>query len=305
MKFMKFGYCHCIVILFLFIVACPSVKDKELDTDRRENPSTDVSGVIGVQKSVSSSIGNETEKSIKASESIKNEASNIGRKVPDKVDDELGKIEIHADNIITYQRVLQAQARRLEDATATLDRALLTINEMSKQNEDILSDNKKLKKEKELANQEKQAALFSKLIYVIIASILALALCMVSAVRGDAKAIYGAIGAGVVIVVALGVSFHSKELAIVGFIALIAGLALAIYIGYKGHVEKKATRELVHTVEMTKAKLTNEDKLDIFGEGSVVGKAHAIQSESTNAVVNNIRKKEKEKWEHTINYDKK
>jgi ABC-type multidrug transport system fused ATPase/permease subunit len=305
MKFMKFGYCHCIVILFLFIVACPSVKDKELDTDRRENPSTDVSGVIGVQKSVSSSIGNETEKSIKASESIKNEASNIGRKVPDKVDDELGKIEIHADNIITYQRVLQAQARRLEDATATLDRALLTINEMSKQNEDILSDNKKLKKEKELANQEKQAALFSKLIYVIIASILALALCIVSALRGDAKAIYGAIGAGVVIVVALGVSFHSKELAIVGFIALIAGLALAIYIGYKGHVEKKATRELVHTVEMTKAKLTNEDKLDIFGEGSVVGKAHAIQSESTNAVVNNIRKKEKEKWEHTINYDKK
>jgi hypothetical protein len=303
------------LLIMVFLVGCPSTKPT-VDPDKKINPTPAIERSIKLQDEVSKSIKTETNKTIIEAEKIKGETKKIGDKVPDQVNEEIKNINQHTNNIIDFQRILQFQADKLIESKSQLNEAQSLISDLQKHNADIAKDNKVLKKEKEQAQKEKQAALFSKLIYLIITSIICLALCVVSALRGEPKAIWGAVGAGVVMIVSLAVSFFSIQFAIVGFIAVVAGLGLAIYIGFKNHAEKKealelkntidveriASKELVHTVEMAKSKLSREDKVDIFGTGAQVGKTHAVQSESTHKIVNSIRKEEKEHWEPTIRY---
>jgi ABC-type multidrug transport system fused ATPase/permease subunit len=285
----------------ILLVSCPST-EPTVDPDKKINPTPAIERSIEIQDEVSNSITTETGKTIAEAEKIKGETKKIGEKVPDKVDQEIKNINQHTDNIIDFQRILQFQADKLTESKNKLNEAQSLVSDLQKHNADISKDNKVLKKEKEQAQKEKQAALFSKLIYLIITSIICLALCVVSALRGEPKAIWGAVGSGVVMIIALAVSFFSIQFAIVGFIAVVAGLGLAIYIGFKNHADKKATTELVQTVEMAKSKLKREDKVDLFGTGAQIGKSHAIQSKSTNKIVHQIRKQEKEHWEPTILY---
>jgi hypothetical protein len=291
-----------LILVALFIALTSCLNDAISDTEPIRSPETDIEKSIDAQKGVKNSINENTDKTIKEAEGIKGETDNIKKKVPNKVDQEINNINESANNIIDYQKVLKDQSDKLSDSISSLERANILVVELVKVQSQLVEEKKALKKDNERLEDERQKATYDKMMYLVMASIICIALCIVSALRGETKAIWGAVGAGIVMILALSVSFYSKEYSQIGIVAVIAGLALACYLGYNNYVDKKFKEEMVDTVEMSKGKLNMKDKVMLYGEGAQIGAVHSIQSESTKKMVDQIRSKHKRKWEHTINY---
>ena len=266
-----------------------------------ENPSPVVEEVIKITQESLDLINKNTDETVRKAEEIQKDIKVIIDKVPSeikpKIKPEVDNIDRRASEIKLLQEEMKNQSLKLREVNNDLRAALVNINTIASQKTELLKRNKQLAKDLAKAKEEKAKALFGKLVYLIIASVILGALCLVSAFRGDRKAIWGAITAGVVIITSLAISFYMTQFALVGFIAIVGGLALVGYNAYKSHIDKKANKELVHTVEMTKDKLTPQDKLEIFGDASLIGKSFMIQSNSTEKIVHKLRKEKKVDWE--------
>ena len=269
-----------------------------------ENPSPVVEEVIKITQESSDLIKKNTDETVRKAEEIKKDAKIIIDKVPPEIKPqikpEVDNIDKLASEIIFLQEDMKNQSLKMDEVNNDLRAALVNINTITSQKTELLKRNKQLTKDLAKAKEEKAKALFGKLVYLIIASVVLGALCLVSAFRGDKKAIWGAVTAAVIIVTSLAISFYMTEFALVGFIAIVGGLALVGYNAYKSHIDKKANKELVHTVEMTKDKLTLKDKREIFGDASLIGKSYMIQSNSTEKIVQKLRKEKKVDWEPII-----
>ena len=276
------------------IVDIPEVKD----------PTPIVKEVIDTNKEVSDNIKNGTKETIDRADKIKEEAKNIIDILPPEVKPNIQpKVDIihkNANEIKDIQKSMQAQSLKLDKVTALLESALVDITTINAQKVELMKQKGELVKQLAKEKDAKQKALFAKMIYLIITSIVLGALCIVSALRGETKAIWGAVVAGVVIILSLAISFYMTEFALIGFVAVVGGLALLAYNAYKTHIERKANKELVHTVEMAKDKLMTKDKEEIFGKHSLQGQSHMIQSNSTVKLVQAVRKQRKDDWEPII-----
>ena len=269
-----------------------------------ENPSPVIEEVIKITQESTDLIKKNTDETIRKAEEIQKDIKVIIDKVPPeikpKIKPEVDNIDRRASEIKLLQEEMKKQSFKMREMNNELRAALVNINIIASQKTELLKLNQQLAKDLAKAKEEKSKALFGKLVYLIIASVVLGALCLVSAFRGDKKAIWGAITAAVVIITSLAISFYMTEFALVGFIAIVGGLALVGYDAYKSHIDKKANKELVHTVEMTKDKLTLKDKREIFGDASLIGKSYMIQSNSTEKIVQKLRKEKKVDWEPII-----
>jgi len=283
-----------LILSFLFLLSsCGSTQDEYPVVDD-PNPLIEEHLVVGA--ATVTTIKAATSDTIKEADSIKTVATTIENKVPK----ESKAIVASADNIKKIQSALAEQGTKLEVSNQRLTDIRKDIEELTSQTEAKSKEIKQLKADLQKERDEKQAALFSKLIYLIMTSVILGAVCIVCALRGEVKAFYGAAVCGAVIVISLGISFYAAKLALVGAIALVAGLILVCYMAWKEFESRKATKELVHTVEAAKHKMTPEAKAELFGHGPTVGQAHLLQSQVTKKIVNRLRKAAKEEWEPTI-----
>jgi ABC-type multidrug transport system fused ATPase/permease subunit len=301
-----------IIAILLLFWGCSSLPI--LDTPEVEDPAPVVKEVIDVNNETKAEIDSKTDETIKKADEIKEEARKIIDIVPPEVKPDvkpnIDSIDNKADEIKDLQISLKEQGKKLDEITDKLEITLVDIITITSQKEQLRAEKGELIKKLEEKEQEllkerdlKQQALFSKMIYLIIASVILGAICLVSAFRGDSKAIWGAVGAGVIIIVSLSISFYMTEFAIVGFIAIIGGLGLVAWNAYKDNINQKATEELVHTVEVAKDKLTPSDTEAIFGKHAMVGQAHLIQSPATVKRVQEVRKKRRDDWEPIVKKD--
>lgn len=269
-----------------------------------ENPSPVVEEVIKITQESSDLIKKNTDETVRKAEEIQKDVKVIIDKVPPeikpKIKPEVDNITKKVSEIKVLQKEMKKQSLKMDDVNNDLRAALVNINTIASQKTELLKRNQRLTKDLAKAKEEKAKALFGKLVYLIIASVVLGALCLVSAFRGDKKAIWGAVTAAVVIITSLAISFYMTEFALVGFIAIVGGLALVGYNAYKNHCDKKANKELVHTVEVAKDKLTAKEKKDVFGEGAAQGQAHQIQSASTVKIVQQLRQEKQVDWEPIV-----
>jgi len=272
--------------------------------EKIENPAPVVEEAIKNNQEVSKGIKENTTETINKANDIKDEARSIIDKVPEatkiKVQPNVDKIDANANDIIALQKDMQTMSLALDKTAAELTTAKNDYEKLAKQKAELLAINQEITEQLNDANNEATRTRNAYLTWLIIAGIIMLAVCGMAAARGETKAIWGAIGAAIVIVLSLAVSLYSMELAMYGAIGLAVAIAIGIYVAYKSYTEKKALKEVVHTMEATKEEMKEEEKMTIFGKGARPGVAFAIQSASTEKLVQEIRESKKKNWTATI-----
>jgi hypothetical protein len=283
-----------LIVLLLLITSCKTPPDKVYDDIKKATP--DIQKHIETVNKSTTSIDESADETIKEADGIKKVAANISSKVPN----ESKEIDSRADNIKTLQNQIKKSSQDLKVSNQNLANAEKRVAALEAQNTEKGDEITKLREELAKEKEAKKAALFSKLVYVIILSIILGAICIVVAIRGETKAFWGAAVCGAVIVISLGISFYSTQIAIAGAIAVVAGLVLVVWQAYSEYTSRKANDELVETVEVAKEHMKTEEKIKLFGEGTRPGEAHMIQSPTTRKLVNKTREKKKPFWEPTI-----
>jgi hypothetical protein len=284
-----------LIVLLLLITSCKTPPEKVYDDIKKASP--DIENHIETVNKSTTSIDQSADETIKEADGIKKVAANISKTVPN----ESKEIDSRADNIKELQNSIKKASQDLKVSNQNLANAQQRVAALEAQNTEKGDEITKLREELAKEKEAKKAALFSKLVYVIILSIILGAICIVVAIRGETKAFWGAAVCGAVIVISLGISFYSTQLAIVGAIAVVAGLVLVVWQAYSEYTNRKANDELVETVEVAKQTMSHEEKLKVFGDRVTTGQAHVIQSPTTKAIVNKTREKKKKFWEPTIN----
>ncbi|NJL71206.1 MAG: hypothetical protein HC888_06110 [Candidatus Competibacteraceae bacterium] len=114
--------------------------------------------------------------------------------------------------------------------------------------------------------------------------------------RMNAGIALGVIASGT-LAFAVAVSQYLEWIAFGGIIVI--GLSVA-YILYQLFVRDKAISEVVHTNEIVKNKLPEDERKRLFGSKEEPGVIYTIQSPSTESIVQSVRQSFKSKWEATI-----
>lgn len=290
----------------LLLVGCGSMNLFD-DPPEVKDPSPVIEDVIEVNEKTSEVVNENTNETIKKADEIKDEAKKIIDIVPPESKEEVrprvDNIDSKADEIKVLQREMQEQMKMLDKLNNQLQITLIDVKEITNQNNLLLEQKGKLIEELAKEKDAKQKALFAKMVYLIIAGIICGAICLVIAVRGEPKAIWGAVGAGIVIIASLSISFYMTQFALVGFVAIVGSLALLGWDAWKSRNERKANKELIHTVEVVKEELMPTSKKKIFGGDASLGQANMIQSKSTHKLVQQERIKMKPDWETIIKKD--
>lgn len=292
------------LVLICTLTSCGVLRSTYEELVEVENPTPVVEEVIKHTQESSDLIKKNTDETVRKAEEIKKDAKLLIDKIPadikPDIKPEVDNIDRNASAIISLQKEMKLQTVQMDELNNNLRAALVNINTITQQKTELLKRNQQLMEDLAKEKEEKQKALFGKLIYLIIASVVLGALCLVSAFRGETKAIWGAVVAAVVIITSLAISFYMTQFALVGFIAIVGGLALLVYNTYKSHCDKKANKELVHTVEVVKEQLTQEAQQNVFGHHASLGQAHQIQSPTTVKMVQRLRRERQQDWEPIV-----
>lgn len=272
---------------------CPWYDDDTTIVDTPSSPKETVKIANDTVEESVKVIGNVAEKNEASVKVIKSEADKIDEKTKGAVKPEVTVIKNEADKIKTLNDQLIATQSNLKSANSLLAKSQNIIDERDKTIKALL-----IKVEK--SNAEAKKNLNEKLVYLIIGGIILIALCVASAINGNAKAIGGAVIGVITVVSCITIMYMSPELAWVGFIAIVISLIL-LFVKVKRDLElKRANRELIHSTEAIKDTLDEKKKREIFGLGAKPGLLFNIQSKSTEKIINEERRNQKNMWESTI-----
>jgi uncharacterized membrane protein len=252
---------------------------------------------------------------------IKDTANKIDNKTDGKVKDEVNaiiegsdKIITEADTIIALQKLIIEQNTLLLQVTNTLEdsknKLSVVGSELKDANSKLEKSEKKISeleaalaaKDEEIkeANSEAKQQLNAKLIWMVIGGVLMIAICVASALNGNAKA-WTFAGVGIVVVITcLCIMHFYTQLAWVGLICAVVVVVLLFFKVKRDNELKKANKELVHSTEVIKESLNTKQKEELFGKGAKPGVLYNIQSTSTEKLVNDERKVQATHWRPTL-----
>lgn len=279
------------------------------------------------------SINKTKEAAAQAKEDIKNAAENIGKSVDGiknanrdisgaakdikkkdpkgELKGEVGEIEKGVSDIVEHLKGLQAAGEQLTSAESRIlelsalimkaESDAKTYEAESAQKDELIKGSAekmaKLEKENAQLKSDKAEAIQAKLIYLVIAGVLALAMSAWMFVQGNTRAIAMGAAAVVLIIGALAVSFFMKGMALVGFIVVAVVFVLLAFKMYMELREKRAKKELVKTVEHIKDNIDEPTKKKLFGDRVTDGEVGNIQSEETKELIRKERKVLKEEFD--------
>lgn len=183
-------------------------------------------------------------------------------------------------NLVTAKELV----KNAKDKVATTDRILEKI---VKERDEALAAQKK-------AEEEKDSQLHKMLQYLIILCIAGVGVStVVFFMSGSKLGIAGAAACGLILIVAIAVETYLIYFAIAGGILLVGVVGLLIYDAW---TKRKALKEVVDTVEITRDNLTPEVKDKIFGAGDDNGLMKRIQSPSTIRIVERTKNRIPNLW---------
>jgi hypothetical protein len=237
---------------------------------------------------------------IKESTSIQENVTEASAKVPE---DSKAVIVPHLDSIKESSKTIINDAISIEKANIDLG----TAKELIKNAEDkVVTTNKLLEKlvderdnaleREKIAIEKKDSQMHRMLQWLIVACIVGVGVSIVVFFMSGSKlGIAGAAACGVILVVAIAIEAYFIYFAIAGGILLIGVIGILIYDAWE---KRKALKEVVDTVEVTKDNLLPEVKEKLFGAGDDNGLMKKIQSSSTMRIVKNTKKKLPNLWDY-------
>jgi hypothetical protein len=207
-----------------------------------------------------------------------------------KITSEADSIAINADRVDQVSKALTAMKEQLEESQVSI----------SAQEKMIL----KLTEERDKAIEQRDSALQKSLMYLVLLGVVLIGLSGVLIYNGNGKAVSIGVGGFLLIVISLAISFFIKYLAIIGIVfsgVIFLVIAYELYKKQKAH--SKAFNEVVHTSEIVKQKLSDADRVQIFGDKVAPGAVEMIQSPETKEMVQASRKKQNAAWSPTVGPD--
>tara|TARA_R110002020_G_scaffold90534_27_gene220514 strand:+ start:3975 stop:4847 length:873 start_codon:yes stop_codon:yes gene_type:complete len=232
-------------------------------------------------------------KSNKSVDIIKDEADKIDEKTKGAVKPEVAIIKSEADKIKVLNSQLSNERANLNSAKELLSKSQSVIEDRDKTINELL-----IKVDE--SNAAAKKSLNEKLVYMIIGGIILIGICVASAINGNGKAIGGAVVGVIIVICCITIMYMSPQLAWVGVIAIISAMVL-LFIKVKRDLDlKKANTELIHSTEAIKDSLDPKKKAELFGTGAKPGMLFNIQSQTTEQIVNEERRKKQNMWQPTI-----
>jgi uncharacterized protein YaaW (UPF0174 family) len=239
-------------------------------------------------------------KNIDANTTIINDASKDIKDKAISIDDTADKIEVsipeenrtkvgpYVVSIKENSELIIQNTERIDQATSAIKSTSVELKTIKTKVKELDTALKKAIKERDKAIEEKNSQFARMLRWLILACIVGAGLSMAAFIMYGSKAgMTGAAVCGIVLAVALAVQTYLVYLAIAGAIIL-AGLIG--YIIYQAYIQRKALRETIDTVELTKNNLPIETKAKLFGEQKgETGLMDTLQSPTTMKLIEKER----------------
>lgn len=265
----------------------PTAEIKEVDS-AIDSSST---GVVDVAETIDESINE-----------IKSSANSIGGKIPADitplVEPDLTNIENHADLIKEQTAMLNEYAAKLNAARATMASVSSKVSNIKEQVDQLAKDRDAAIEERDAAVAEAAAATQEMLMYIMGGSIIAAGICVAFMIFGSFKmGMIGLTASIATMALALTISEYRVEIAIGTGVLLFAVVGWVIYQAWQ---KQNALKEVVHTTEVAKRKMTPEMRKEVFGYREEPGIASAVQSSSTENIVDRMRNQMRKRWNHTV-----
>jgi hypothetical protein len=227
-----------------------------------------------------------------ASKDIKEKATSIDN-TADKIEDNLPeenrtKVGPYVVSIKENSELIIQNTERIDQASSAIKSTSTELKEIKTKVKELGAALAKTIKERDKAIEEKNSQFARMLRWLILACIVGAGLSMAAFIMYGSKAgMTGAAVCGIVLAVALAVQTYLVYLAIAGAI-LLAGLIG--YIIYQAYIQRKALKETIDTVELTKNNLSAKKKAQLFGAvKGETGIMDSLQSPTTMKLIEKER----------------
>lgn len=290
-----------LITLFLFFSGCNSllnptkIQNYNAKQDLKEAKEHVTTGI----KEISGS----ADKIGERAKEIKKEVNAASDKVPEEsksaINPHLNIVKENSDKIVEESENIKTSSAKLSEAEQHLCDAESKIKNMQKDIDLIVSERDKVIKERDKAIEEKNSQMHKMLRGLIIGCIGLLGVCVSVFLLTRSKiGLIGAMGCGIVLVIAIFVQTYLIQLAIAGGVILLILLGVLIYNVF---VQKKAFLEVVNTVEVAQDNLDPEKRDALFGGPGETGIMDTIQSKETMTLVKDAKKDMSKLWYYAKN----
>ena len=240
---------------------------------------------------------------------IKRNAKEINSAVPEEV-----KLTVapHTSRIISESDAIKSEAALIAALEKQLGQALSDLNiatdKMRQMEEQLVAsigerdkafeERDKIMEKLEEAEARESEATARLLRWLILA-------CVIAAGASVALMVFHNFGTGATLlagsiatlILAITVNAYFEWIAIGGLVVL---AIVVVAIGFQLWRKQKSIEEVVTTTEITKSRLTPEQRKELFGNKAEPGIISTVQSTSTEGIVDKVRRKMAKKWDHTL-----
>jgi len=201
------------------------------------------------------------------------------------INEEVGKIEEN-------RTVLKGVSTKLLKTSENLNTVQIEVKEVKTALDGANAKIDAQKVEIKKLNDSLNSAVRRLMMYVLLAGVVMIAVCVMLIVNGNGKAVGLGVAGLTLVVTSLSVSFFMTHLAIIGVVAGVITIGLIGYKIYEQYCDKRARFEAVKTAEHLKHEyLDEEQRKKEFG--GLVGDGHVgtLQSSKTKALIREDRAK--------------
>jgi len=243
----------------------------------------------------SASIKENTKNLSKSSKTIKKKATDIKKEVKEIEKKDLD-INPNLNKIIDSSNSILDETNNIENIVKNLNLTQTKLDIAKDKIKNIEKDLKILEKERDEAIVKRDEALEGiiqqtqkNLQLVIFFCLVGFGISVAVFFMGSNK--IGIAGAGASIASLFLAIVVSQHLVFISWIGMAILGVISLFLVYQSFIQKNTNKELIKTTELTKEKLSDKDKEEIFGLKKIEAKVNEVQSKNTKKIVEKIKKK--------------
>jgi len=272
------------LLIILFLSGCNLFKKQPINIPNYQ-AEKDITNVSTNIKESTNDLSKANDNIRKGANDIKDEVKKIEKKNLD-INPNLDKITNNSDDILDETNNIENITQKLNSTQGTLEIAKDKIGNIEKNLETLTKERDKAIIERDKATQKAQLQTQKTLRWIIFACLICFGISITLFIQGNRAGIAGAIGSVATLILAITVSQHLMLIAWIGMGVL--GIVV-LFLIYEAIIQKNTNKELIKTTELTKEKLSEADKEELFGPKKAT--VDKIQSENTKKIVQEIKKK--------------
>ena len=273
------------LLIILFLSGCNLFKKQPINIPNYQ-AEKDITNVSTNIKESTNDLSKANDNIRKGANDIKDEVKKIEKKNLD-INPNLDKITNNSDDILDETNNIENITQKLNSTQGTLEIAKDKIGNIEKNLETLTKERDEAVEEKNKAIEGITQQTQKNLQLVIFFCLIGFGISVAVFFMGNNK--IGIAGAGASIASLFLAIVVSQHLVLISWIGMGIITLIAIFLIYQSFIQKNTNKELVKTTELTKEKLSEVDKEELFGPKKAT--VDKIQSENTKKIVQEIKAK--------------